>query len=86
MNTFFNSDGVLNLDEAIMEMDSFKKIMEDGSVTDDEILQQANHVTVLLHRIEEICTPEQVTLVKEAMAELSVLYAVYHYKEFQTIK
>lgn len=86
MNTFFNSDGVLNLDEAIMEMDSFRKIMDDGSVTDDEILQQAHHVTALLHRIEEICTPDQVTIIKEAMAELSVLYAVYHYKELQNIK
>lgn len=86
MNTFFNIDGVLNLDETIMEKDSFRKIMEDGIVTDDEILLQANHITSLLHRIEEICTPEQVTLVNETLAELSVLYAVYHYKELQTIK
>ena len=69
-----------------MEMDSFKKIMEDGVVTDDEIVQQANNVAALLHRIEDTCTPEQAALVKEALSEISVLYAVYHYRELQTLR
>lgn len=86
MNIFFNSDGLLNLDEAVMEMDSFKKIMDDGIVTDEEVVTQANRVADLLHRIEDICPPEQSALVKEALSEISVLYAVYHYKELQTLK
>lgn len=86
MNTFFNNDGILNLDETVMERASFKKIMEDGIVTDEELLQQADQVVALLHRIEDTCTAEQSALVKEMLSELSVLYAVYHYKELQTIK
>lgn len=86
MNTFFNNDGILNLDETVMEMASFKKIMEDGIVTDEELMQQADQVVALLHRIEDTCTAEQSALVKEMLSELSVLYAVYHYKELQTIK
>ncbi|MBQ3787571.1 MAG: hypothetical protein II849_02050 [Bacteroidales bacterium] len=86
MNTFFNEDGLLNLDEAVMEMESFKKIMEDGIVTDEEVVNQANHVAELLHRIEDTCSPEQSALVKEALSEISVLYTVYHYKELQTLK
>ena len=86
MNVFFNDDGILNLDEAVMEMDSFKKIMEDGIVTDDEVMNQANHVADLLHRIEDTCPPEQSALVKEALSEISVLYAVYHYRELQTLR
>ena len=34
---FFNQDGILNIDEAVAENPSFKKIMEDGMVTDQEV-------------------------------------------------
>ena len=32
---FFNQNGILNIDEAIMNKESFKKIMADGTVTED---------------------------------------------------
>ena len=31
---FFNEQGMLNLDEAVMNQPTFKKIMEDGIVTE----------------------------------------------------
>ena len=34
-NVFFDKNGVLNLDEAVMDIDSFKTIMADGIVTDE---------------------------------------------------
>jgi hypothetical protein len=86
MNSFFDKDGIINLDESVMEMDSFKKIMDDGIVTDEELVGQANRVTSLLHKAEEAFSQEQIALVKEVLSEMSVLYTVYHYKELQNLK
>ena len=86
MNTFFDNDGILNLDETVMEKDSFRKIMEDGIVTDDEVMEQASKVTTLLHKAQESLSDEQTKLVKDLLSEMSVLFAVYHYKELQTLK
>ena len=38
---FFNEQGMLNLDEAVMNQPTFKKIMEDGIVTEQEIKEQS---------------------------------------------
>ena len=86
MNIFFDENGIFNLDETVMEMASFKKIIEDGIVTDSELAQQADLVTSLLHKVEDSCSEQQAELVKSLLAEMSVLFAVYHYKEFQTIR
>lgn len=86
MNIFFDKNGILNLDETVMEMTSFKKIMEDGIITDSELAQQADLVASLLHKVEDSCSEQQAILVRDLLAEMSVLFAVYHYKELQTIK
>ncbi len=38
---FFKEKGMLNLDEAVMNQATFKKIMEDGIVTEQEIKEQS---------------------------------------------
>ena len=38
---FFNEQGMLNLDEAVMNQPTFKKIMEDGIVTEQEVKEQS---------------------------------------------
>lgn len=86
MGIFFNENGIFNLDEIVMEMPSFKKIMEDGAVTDCELSYQADRVSTLLQKVEESCTDEQAKLVRELLAEMSVLFSVYHYTELQTIR
>lgn len=85
MNVFFNNDGILNLDETVMEMDSFKKIMEDGIVTDNEVVEQAEKVTALLHKAEDTMSDEQIKLVRDLLSEISVLFTIYHYKELKTL-
>ena len=86
MSIFFDENGFLNLDEAVLETPSFKSIMADGIVTDDELSDQAKLETSLFHDIEDTCTPQQAGLVKKLLAEMSVLFAVYHYKELQSLK
>lgn len=85
MNSFFDENGLLNLDEAVLKQASFQKIMADGVVTDLELFQQGERVTALMRRLESECSPGQVELIKELIAEMSVLYTVYHYSELQTI-
>lgn len=86
MKLLFDENGFFNLDEAVMAMPSFKKIMEDGVVTDSELAEQAHRVHSLLQKIEDVCSEEQAMLVKELLAEMSVLFSAYHYHELQTIK
>lgn len=50
---FFNQNGILNIDEAIMNKESFKKIMADGIVTEDEIKEQSDKVVGLFQEIEK---------------------------------
>lgn len=76
MNTFFDETGTLNIDELILQQPSFKKIMEDGVVTEEEITGQKKRVIALLKKLEQNSTPEQIDLVRELLAEISVLVAV----------
>lgn len=86
MNTFFDENGLLNIDEAVANTPSFKKIMEDGIVTDEELLAQTEVVTELFHKVEDNCTTEQLDIVKNLLSEMNVLYAIYNYKELQSLK
>lgn len=85
-NVFFDENGVLNLDEAVMHIDSFKTIMEDGHVSDEELKRQSDRVIGLLHEMEKKYTPQQLEEIKQLLAETSVLYAVYNYHSLQSIK
>lgn len=83
MNTFFDESGTLNIDDLILQQPSFRKIMEDGVVTEDEITEQKERVVALLRKFEQSSTPEQIDKVREILAEISVLIAV---REFQQKK
>lgn len=82
---FFNEDGILNIDEMIVNNASFKNIMEDGAVTEDEIKAQSDKVVALLQDMETKYTEEQLAEIKKVLAESSVLYAVYNFYSIQNI-
>jgi len=75
MNTFFDETGSLNLDEMILNQPSFRKIMEDGIVTEEELAEQSQRVTDMLKRLEKNLSPEQIDQVRELLAEISVIVA-----------
>ncbi len=85
-NVFFDKNGVLNLDEAVMDIDSFKTIMADGIVTDEELKAQSDRVIGILHDMEKRYSPEQLKEIKQLLAETSVLYAIYNYHSIQSVK
>lgn len=76
MNALFDEAGCLNIDELIMQQPSFRKIVEDGVVTADEIAEQTQRVISILKKIEQDFSPEQIEIIRELLSEISVLVAV----------
>lgn len=82
---FFNQNGILNIDEAILNKESFKQIMEDGIVTEEEIKEQSEKVIGLFKDIENKFSEDQLRDIKDLLAETSVLYAVYNIYSIQSL-
>ena len=79
----FDKEGILNIDELVAQRPTFRKIMEDQIVTDDEL---TNQVVNLLKKLEQTLSPGQLSEVENLLAEMSVLYAIHQYKEIQDLK
>ena len=83
MKLFDAETGYLLLDEVVESKDSFKKIMEDGIITDEEMEDQGNRVIDRLKTMEEILSDNEKTLVLDAISELAVLYEMNARREKQ---
>ena len=73
---FDRETGTLMLDEYVVEMDSYRRIVEDAVITDAELVEQTQRVTSLLRQLEETLSPEAKALATEALGELAVLNAL----------
>lgn len=82
---FFNEEGILNIDEMVVNNASFKAILEDGIITEEEIKAQSEKVVTMLHDMEAKYNEEQLAEIKSLLAESSVLYAVYNFHSIQNI-
>jgi hypothetical protein len=82
---FFNEEGILDIDEAVLETLSYKKIMEDGIVTEEELVSQAQKVVSMLQTMEKKYNEEQLLEIKALLTESSVLYAVYNIHSIQNL-
>ncbi|MGM9736038.1 MAG: hypothetical protein ACI3ZL_06465 [Candidatus Cryptobacteroides sp.] len=83
---FFDENGILNIDEMVVNTPSFKNIMEDGIVTEEEIKSQSDKVIGLLHELESKYGDEQLAQIRELLVESSVLYAIYNMYSIQNLK
>lgn len=86
MNTLFDENGMLNVGDIVAASSSFKTIMADGIVTDDELADQSSRAIAALRHVQEICSPEQQKAVLDAITELSVLFATYHIHQLQDLR
>jgi hypothetical protein len=73
---FDSETGTLMLDEYVVEMDSYRRIVEDAIITDVELIEQTQRVTSLLRQLEETLSPEAKAIATEALGELAVLNAL----------
>jgi len=64
------------LDEYVVEQDSYRRIVEDETITDAELVEQTQRVTSLLRQLEETLSPEANAIATEALGELAVLNAL----------
>lgn len=76
---------LLDIDEIVTSNPSFKKIMEDGIITDEELQEQSNRVLAMMKEAENRFNKEDLAFIRELTAETNVLYAVYHYYELQNL-
>ena len=70
---FDEQTGTLLLDEYVVEMDSYRRIVEDETISDDELVEQTRRVTSLLQQLELALSPEAKAVATEALGELAVL-------------
>ena len=68
--------GTLLLDEYVAELDSYRRIVQDGTITDDELAEQTQRVTSLLQQLESSLSPEVKAIATVALGELTVLNAL----------
>ena len=73
---FDQETGTLMLDEYLVEMDSYRRIVEDETITDAELVEQTQRVASLLMQLEEALSPEAKAISTEALGELAVLNAL----------
>jgi hypothetical protein len=73
---FDQQTGTLLLDEYVVELGSYRRIVEDEAITDDELVEQTRRVTSLLQQLEETLSPEAKAIATEALGELTVLNAL----------
>ena len=73
---FDQETGTLLLDEYVVEMDSYRRIVGDETITDAELDEQTKRVTSLLRQLEETLSPEAKAVATEALGELAVLNAL----------
>lgn len=82
---FDNETGILNLDELILKNKSYKKIMEDGIITSEELHEQAEQVVKMLKNTEKMLNPEQREQVGRLLSEIAVLFSLYNYKQLSEL-
>lgn len=81
----FNKDGILDIDSIIINNESYKKIIEDHVITEEEISAQSEKVVAILRNMQEKYSKEQLEEIKNLLAESSVLYAIYNVHTIRTL-
>lgn len=77
---------MLNISDIVTSHPSYKAIMEDGIVTDQELKEQADATIASLRKLQEICDEEQQNAILDAISEMSVLFAAYHNYQLQDLR
>ena len=84
MKSLLDKYGNLNIEDIVANQPSFKRIIEDGIITEEEIEEQSQRVVAEIKEIEAIATPEVKEKMRELLAEMSVLVAISNLKDVTT--
>lgn len=83
MKRLFDKNGMLNISDLVINNPSFKTIMEDGVVTDEEIKRQSEAAMASLRRLEAMCNEEQQNAILEMLSEIGVLFSIFNNYQLQ---
>lgn len=86
MQTIFDENGFLNISDIVKNHPSYKAILEDGIVTDQELKGQADATIAALRKLQALCNKEQQGAILDAISEMGVLFAAYHNYELQDLR
>lgn len=86
MHTIFDENGFLNISDIVKKHHSYKAIMEDGVVTEQELKEQADATIASLRKLQSLCNEEQQSAIVDAISGMSVLFAAYHTYELQDLR
>ncbi len=81
-----NEKGILDIDSMIVNNESYRKILEDSIITDEEVAAQSAKVVSMLRDMAAKYSAEQLAEIKSLLAESSVLYAIYNFHSLQQLK
>lgn len=81
---FFDENGILDIDGMVCQNPSFRKIMQDGIVTEDELKGQSEKIINILHNMETKYSQDELREIKNLLTETSVLYAIYQQFSIQS--
>lgn len=81
-----NMIDILDLESIMMNNPSVMKILEDGTVTEEEIKEQSEKVTAIVKELEQMCSEEQLKMIQALIAEMNALYVAYNYNELLSIR
>lgn len=74
MRPWFDGEtGDLLFDSYVPKRPSYRRVLEDAVVTDEEIDEQVEMVTALFRRLAQSLSPEARELATDALCELAVL-------------
>lgn len=82
----FNEQGILDIDGLVAQQSTFKKIMADGIVSEEELQAQSERVLEMLHETERRFSEDDQQFINLLFAETNVLSAIYHYYQLQNLR
>lgn len=81
MNSLLDIYDNLNIEDLIVNQPSFKRIIEDGRITEEEITEQSSRVVAKIKELDSIANPDIKERIRELLAEMSVLVAISNLKD-----
>lgn len=76
MTKLILENSIINIEDLLENNPSIKAMLEDNIITQEEKIQQSKKVLELLATLEEMCSDEQLEVIRKLISELFALIFV----------
>lgn len=77
-----DENGNLTFDEAVFNRQSIREILNDGVVTEEEVMEQSERTKKLYDEMKASLSPEQLDKLNALMEEMGVLFTITLFHNF----